>query len=137
MPESFSDRQGYRSGDVEIVVREDAPADLRYGIPQIARILGMSFTSIREVVCRTLLVLPDPGNWSEIPNVRDEVNYLVGDCPWFKVYDIAEALHDDLRYDCQEEFAKRLNQFFAKEALAGKWLMVESSTGAQKSLPNP
>ena len=123
MPETFSDRQGYRANDVEIIVREDAPDNLRYAIPQIAKGLGMSFTDIREIVCRILLVRPDPENWSEIPNVRGEVNHLIGTCLWFKVYDIAEALYDETRYDLKETFAARLNGFLRENGIG--WELLE------------
>ena len=125
MPETFSDRYGYRTDDVdvEITVREDAPDELRYAIPQIARQLEMSFTSMREVICQTLLVQPDSGNWSEIPNVRGEVNDLIGNCPWFKVYDIAEALHDEIRPGYKQKFSNRLNQFFRENGIG--WEMLE------------
>ena len=123
MPETFSDRQGYRANDVEIIVREDAPDNLRYAIPQIAKGLGMSFTDIREIVCRILLVRPDPDNWSEIPNVRGEVNHLIGTCLWFKVYDIPEALYDETRYDLKETFAARLNGFLRENGIG--WEMLE------------
>ena len=123
--EIFSDRYGYHADnvDVEITVREDAPNELRCAIPQIARQLEMSFTSLREVICRTLLVQPDPYNWTEIPNVRDEVNNLIGACPWFKVYDIAEALHDEIWPDRKQKFSDRLNQFFHANGIG--WEMLE------------
>ena len=68
----------------------------------------MSYGAIREVVCQTLLVSPDPDNWSEIPNIRDEVTWHLDNCEWFKVYDVAEAL-------CQKfgrPFTEKLNLFF-------------------------
>ena len=125
MPEPFSDRYGYSADDVavEIAVREDVPDELRYAIPQIAKQLDMSFTTMREVICRTLLVQPDPGNWSEIPNVRDEVNHLIGNCPWFKVYDIAEALHDEICPGYRQKFSDRFNQFFRINGI--RWEMLE------------
>ena len=92
MAETFSDRHGYRVQDAEITVREDAPEALRYAILLIARKVDMTPTVMREIVCEVLMVRPDPGNWSNYPNVWDEVNYLITECPWFKVYDIAEEL---------------------------------------------
>ncbi len=125
MPEPFSDRYGYHADDVavEITVREDAPDELRYAIPQIARQCKISFTTMREVICQILLVQPDPYNWSEIPNVRDEVNNLIGTCPWFKVYDIAEALHDEIYYVYEQKFSDLLNQFLRTNGIG--WEMLE------------
>lgn len=125
MPKSFSDRYGYHTDDVavEITVREDAPRGLRSAIPQIARQCDMSFTTMREVICQILLVEPDPSNWSEIPNVRDEVNNRIGTCPWFKVYDIAEALHDEIYPRYKQKFSDRLNQFLRTNGIG--WEMLE------------
>ena len=90
MPKTFSDRHGFRADDIEITVREDAPRELREAIPLIAKKVGMRPTKMREIVCEVLLAKPDPGNWSEYPDVWDEVNYHIGKCSWFSVYDIAE-----------------------------------------------
>ena len=125
MPETFSDRYGYHADDVavEITVREDAPRGLRSAIPQIARQCDISFTTMREVICQILLVQPDPYNWSEIPNVRDEVNNLIATCSWFKVYDIAEALHDEIYHAYKQKFSDRLNQFLRTNGMG--WEMLE------------
>lgn len=69
----FSQRHGYGQ-QREIIVREDAPEGLRMGLVQIGRNMGMNYTSLREVICHVLRRRPDPTNWTEIPNVRDEVN---------------------------------------------------------------
>lgn len=109
----------------EISIREDAPEDLRFAIPLIAQDAGMTPTALRRIVCQTLLVRPDPMNWSEYPNVWEEVNQLIADCPWFKVYDIAEALHAALAtsYDDRAEiFENRLNQFFREKGIG--WQMT-------------
>ena len=41
-----------------------------------------------------LLKKPDSSNWSEYPNVFQEVQWLIENCPWHKVYDIAEEFYD-------------------------------------------
>ena len=78
----------------------------------LAKKLGMSYKDIREVVCETLLVSPDPDNWSEIPNIRDEVIWNLNICKWFKVYDVAEALCQDF-----EPFTEKLNLFFHENGI--------------------
>lgn len=120
MTDTFSDRHGYRGTDAEITVREDAPEGLRYAIPLIAQGIGMNPTAMRRVICQVLLIPPDPSNWSNYPNVWDEVNELIEDCPWYKVYDIAEALHDAFERsdpDCARQFAGRLNQYFRENGI--------------------
>lgn len=126
MSERFSDRHGYRGTDQTIVVREDAPEGLRFAILLIAQDSGMSPTAMRREVCAILLVRPDPNNWSEYPNIWDEVNRLIEDCPWFKVYDIAEALHSALSRQFSNQaaaFQNRLNQYFGENGIG--WQMSD------------
>ena len=121
MTQHFSDRHGYRPAAAQITVREDAPPDLRAAIPLIARHAGMQPDAIRQVVCQVLLKQPDPSNWSPYPNVWNEVVSLVEDAPWYKVYDIAEALYAELaarrtwESGPADDFEKRLNGFFRGE----------------------
>ena len=85
----------------------------------------MTPTPMRHVVCRVLRVRPDPDNWTEHPNVSDEVNDLISECPWFRVYDIAEALHAALapRFpDRAEAFEDQLNDVFIEKGIG--WQMT-------------
>jgi hypothetical protein len=119
MSRKFSDRHGYRGPDPEITVREDAPNDLRYAVAEIARLAGMNPKTIRGTVCRVLFVAPDQNNWSDYPNIWEEVLHLLRDCEWFKVYDIAEALWRSLEYhdDNQRLFQDELNRFFREKGI--------------------
>ena len=86
----------------------------------------MTPKAMRRAVCQVLLVRPDPMNWSEFPNVWEEVNGLIADCCWFEVYDIAEALHVALATsypDGAETFQNRLNQFFREKGIG--WQMSD------------
>ena len=131
MTERFSDRQGYRPPAAQITVREDAPSELRGAIPLIAEGAGMRPSDMRQVICRVLLVPPDPGNWPEYPNISGEVVRLMKDAPWYKVYDIAEALYTAFIPDPDiialhgmndawqpaEEFERCLNDFFVENGI--------------------
>jgi AbiJ N-terminal domain 4 len=90
MGNPFSKRQGFRPRR-EITVREDAPEGLRAGLVGILRDMGLTYADMRAVVCPVLHVFPDANNWSEVPNIRDEVIGLIQQCEWYRVYDIAEA----------------------------------------------
>ena len=74
--DSFSRRHGYSAPAKEITVREDAPEGLRFVVLQTARDLEWSPTPLRGIVCKVLRVRPDPGNWSEYPNIWVEVQGL-------------------------------------------------------------
>ncbi|CAH2394094.1 hypothetical protein BQ8794_240007 [Mesorhizobium prunaredense] len=113
----FSDRYGFKPAEPEITIREDAPDDLRFAIAQIAVNAGMGPTRIRDVVCTVLFVAPDRNNWSEYPNIWDEVRGLLEDCEWFKVYDIAERLHRSLHYQQADQFRDELNGFFREKGI--------------------
>lgn len=117
---SFSSRHGYRAEPAAITVREDAPDDLRAAISQIAKNAGMSAKPIRQTICQTLLKRPDPNNWSDYPNVWNEIDDLITECPWFRVYDIAEALYDNIAgFDppAAADYESQLNQFFLEHGI--------------------
>jgi hypothetical protein len=119
MTRHFSTRHGYGAEDAKITVREDAPDDLRYAVAEIARTAGMRPKQIRTIVCRVLLVAPDPNNWSEYPNIWDETLRLLADCEWFKVYDIADALWRSLECetDNQQLYLDELNRCFREKGI--------------------
>ncbi|MCX7303190.1 MAG: hypothetical protein NTV73_02465 [Hyphomicrobiales bacterium] len=111
----FSRRHGFKLPDAEITVHDDAPDVVREGLVMLGRDLGLSPDEMRIEVCKVLLRQPDRGNWSA-SNVASEVEYLVGDAPWFKVYDLAERLYAKFGQTYHPERAKelqiRLNELF-------------------------
>ena len=119
MPETFSDRHGY-SPAPEITVREDAPEGLRRDLLVIAMNLGMTPRAIRNIVCEVLLLEPFPTPLHDADGWRT-TKHRINNCPWYKVYDIAEALNaafDDL-YTIIEKlrFSDRLNQYFREHGI--------------------
>lgn len=127
MTQRFSDRQGYRPTAVQVKVREDAPSNLRGAIPLIAEEAGMTPSTMRRAICKVLLEPPDPNNWSDYPNIRDEVSWLIKEASWYKVYDIAEALYAVLATSSSrdsgpaDEFERRLNGFFVENGIG--WVL--------------
>jgi hypothetical protein len=137
---SFSARHRYTGAAKEISVREDAPADLRFFALEAARALEFAPSDLRDVVCRVLRRKPDSNNWSEYPNIWHEVQALVNQCDWFRVYDVIEALHafiaqHDYRYGRQDapEFEAAINAFFVEEGvgwqLAGGQIVTRGDAG--------
>lgn len=131
MEDSFSKRHGYRRLNPEITIREAAPEELRMTIIQIACDLGLKPSQIRETLCKVLLRAPNRNNWSEYPNVWDEVKDLMENAPWFKVYDISEELVKTLgppiprQYygtEPQRKFETQLNEVFGELGIG--WQMV-------------
>lgn len=118
--DSFSRRNQYTGTAKEITVREDAPEELRFAVLAIARDLGLGPTPLREIVCRTLRVRPNPHNWSDFPNVWDEVQDLVFNCQWFRVYDIIEALYASFvrdRSGAAGAFEREINAYFVEDGI--------------------
>jgi hypothetical protein len=135
LEQPFSKRHRY-SAAREISIREAAPENLRYFTVQTAKDLNWGPSSLRPIVCRVLRVSPDPGNSSEYPNVDDEVNRLVSECEWFKVYDIIEALYGAMaKQDAitrktaprfahtASKFAEEVNDFFIEEGIG--WQLID------------
>ena len=131
--ERFSRRHGFEPQDREIRIRNEAPHDLRQAIVQIAYEAGAEPADLRVVICRVLRKLPEPNNWSP-GNVAEEVAGLIARCEWFEVYDIAEAIAQDLRRiderrgdrdkePAAEHFGRELNRYFRKEGIG--WQLVD------------
>ena len=124
---SFSRRHGYTSRAREITVRNDAPEACRTALLQVAKEVGLVPSDLREVICNTLHQLPDRNNWSEYPNIWEEVQDIIHDCEWFRVYDIAEALYRHLASsshlrDTVVEYEGLLNEYFRESGIG--WQMT-------------
>ena len=124
--ESFSRRFGHRSEEREIVIRDDAPQDIREAILMIAEgDLSLSPRYLRDVLCTVLRKLPERSNWSEYPNIWDECQRLFENCPWYKVYDFVEALSHNLdRHDSDKamRWQELINEHFLEAGVG--WRMV-------------
>jgi hypothetical protein len=126
---SFSKRHGFVQAK-EITIREDAPENLRYFVLQTVVDLGYLPSLLRSILCGVLRRRPDPNNWSEYPNVWEEAQELIFGCPWYKVYDVIEALHAHF-VECDQDrhskgavrFAEAINQFFIEEGIG--WQLLD------------
>lgn len=120
----FSRRYGYREPR-EITVREAAPEGLRVGLLQIFHDeLDLTYTQIRDFTCLALHTFYNPINWSEVPNVRDEVVGLLQGCEWYRVYDIIEAAHRYLvPHRNAGTFTTRINELFEEKGIG--WQLIE------------
>src|ERR1051325_8032695 len=111
----FSERHGYEPAEKPITVREDAPNELRGVLVDFAYEAGLRPARLRGTVCRALMTREDPGNWTEFPNVDYEIRGLIDGCDWYEVYNIIEAIAEDLASrdaDAAELFAGRMNTYF-------------------------
>jgi hypothetical protein len=126
--QSFSKRHGFNPAK-DITIREDAPENLRAFLLLTARDFGWQASRLRDLVCRVLRVPPIEVGGYRDQRIWDEVERLVGECLWFKVYDIIEALHasiaqsDDYREDNAGAFANEINEFFVDEGIG--WQILD------------
>ena len=125
MTERFSKRHGYHQAhEAEISVRQNASHELRGIVVQLAYEYGFQPNILRNLVCRILRKRPNQDNWSEYPNIDDEVHGLVDDCDWYRVYDIIEGITDVMREApfCYEKkkFESELNDYFLENGIGWK-----------------
>lgn len=124
----FSKRHGFSSvEEAEISVREGAPDGFREFLIQLSYESGLKPTKLRDIVCKVLKKMPDKSNWSEYPNVANEVYELVSECKWYKVYDFLERILGDLAErsytDVYESFQEEVNDYFIETGIG--WKVVD------------
>ena len=94
---SFSERNGCQPQNAEIAIRQEAPEEMRGVVVDLAYESGLGPKELRTLVCRLLRRREDPNNWSPYPNVDWEIRGLVDGCEWYEVYDVIEAIDEELR----------------------------------------
>lgn len=122
--DSFSKRQGLSRPDAEIHIRNDAPQAVRDAVIQIAYQCGQKPSDLRSLLCALLYRSPDyRGNWSEFPNIDNEVRELIEVCEWFEVYDLIEKLAKKCSFSGQD-FSEEMNRFFRVAGVG--WQLVDN-----------
>ena len=122
MTDVFSKRLGFQQRhEVEIVIREDAPFDLRGYLVDLSYEAGLRPSQLRAIVCSTLRRRQDPNNWSEFPNIDYEIRNHIDSCEWYYIYDIIERISKQMEeapysYD-GAKFISSLNDFFIENGI--------------------
>lgn len=123
MEDNFSKRHGFHQVlDTPITVRNDAPYELRGVIIQLAYECGFRPGSLRSLICPILRKRQNDNNWSEYPNIDGEVHDLIDGCNWYRVYDILEAIANEMRNDSLEfeKFEAEINDYFIESGIGWK-----------------
>ena len=123
MTTRFSTRHGYDNAAPEISVREDAPKELRSVVVDIAYEAGLTPSQLREAVCRVLRIESDPYNWSDFPNIDQEVRGDLLRCDWFEVYDVIEEIPGAITDGSPDEFEDELNMYFIRKGIG--WQLTD------------
>lgn len=121
--EPFSRRHGLAGKHEGPLVYGDAPKRLRVGfLGLLEHDFGLSPSNMRSVVCRELRDEPNANNWSEYPNIWDEVQNLVFRCEWYEFFDIVEAFSGiGSRRPGGSGYEDSVNQLFEEEGIG--WLL--------------
>ena len=102
----------------EITIREEAPESLRVtALETVRRMARWTPKRIRRVLCGVLGVRADPDNWTDYPNVWDEVEFHMHRCDWYKVYDFIEMIHTDMSTDERDQFNAAINACFIENGI--------------------
>jgi hypothetical protein len=131
--EAFSERHGFRPNDAPITIRTDAPEDLRGVVVDIAYESGYSPSPLRTLVCRVLRKRADPNNWTEYPNINDEVRWFLDHAEWYEVYDVIEAIAEALTASAAKSrstidssdakrFESEINKYFRRAGIG--WQLI-------------
>lgn len=122
--ERFSRRHGLAGKHQGPLVYDDAPKRVRVGfLNLLEHDFDLSPGTMRTVVCRELREEPNPGNWSEYPNIWDEVQTLVSRCEWYAFFDIVEAFSNTVRRHGGNSYEDAVNHLFQEEGIG--WQLFE------------
>lgn len=119
---SFSDRMEIDIPQPKITIRNEAPQELRIYLLQIMQEYeGLKL--IRRWVCLILKEAEDPNNWAENKFMKSEIQSLLLNCPWYKIYDIIEYFYEQTNY--KEDFEKSINEYFIDKGIG--WKLVHGN----------
>ena len=110
----FSEREGLRAGGP--LIYDNAPDSVRYGIREVLTVLGYRRPSEqRQVLCQAVRIPPDQYNWSDYPNVDNEVIELLMTTSWYKFFDALERIPLYLQSRDVAIYYERINALLADE----------------------
>ena len=109
---SFTDRMGIEIPKPKIVVRNDAPAAFRlYLLQLMLRYAGLK--KVRTCVCFVTKETEDRNNWAENDFMKSEVQSILENCPWYRIYDIIESFYQQINEKIV--FEKEVNEYFVEK----------------------
>ena len=131
----FSDRHGFLPEDTEIVIKHAAPLDLREYIIKLAYECGLSPKKVRTLVCNLLRKREDRNNWTDVPNIDDEIHGIVSSCEWYEVYDIIEVIYSGLKKLKNSQFVNQFevetNKYFYRKGIG--WQLINGKVEGRGS----
>ena len=114
---SFTERMEIEIPEQKIEVRNDAPAAFRlYLLELMLRYAGLKI--VRSCVCFVTKEAEDRNNWAENVFMKSEVQSILENCPWYRIYDIIESFYQQIR--AKAEFEKDVNEYFFEKGIGWK-----------------
>ena len=112
----FSTREGL--GGEYPMIYDGAPGEIRYGLREVLRDLGFQRPGgQRAILCDALRRIPDQNNWSDYPNIENEVLELIATEPWYKFFDAMERIPKSLTESDVLTYYEKMNALFAEERI--------------------
>lgn len=121
---NFTERMGIDIPKASIIVRNDAPYPFRNYLFQLMRKYEKSLKKIRSYVCLITKEAEDPNNWGENDFMKNEIQSIIENCPWYRVYDIIECFCMNLSLN-REGFEKDINDYFVEKGFG--WKLVNGN----------
>lgn len=116
---SFTDRMGIDIPEPQITVRNDAPLPLRNYLLLLMQKYEKSLKKIRSYVCLVTKEAEDPNNWGENDFMKAEIQSIIQDCPWYRIYDVIEYFYAKLLVN-KDDFEKEINEYFIEKGIGWK-----------------
>ena len=120
MDQLFTNRMGINVSTAEITIRNDAPAFLRNFLLDIMEQYGMGLKKLRDIVCFATKEAPDPNNWGENDFMNSEIQSIIDNCSWYRVYDIIELFYQRLNFQQKDQFENEINNYFYEKGIGWK-----------------
>jgi len=106
-----------------ILIRYEAPIELRRALLLLLQRLRVRCRNAREVICSVLVIRPDANNWAE-NDVWNEVDELLEEAPWNKIYDLILQFDEFVLSQCSgkrigpaAKFQKEMNRICAENGI--------------------
>lgn len=116
---SFTERMGIDVPESPITIRNDAPSAFRNYLFQLMQKYEHSLKKIRSYVCCVTKEAEDPNNWGENDFMKSEIQSIIENCPWYRIYDIIEYFYQKLLAN-KSEFERDINDYFVEKGIGWK-----------------
>ena len=116
----FSRRENLQAESAEVYIIDDAPYTFRNYLSLLICSIGLGLKEIRKIICLVVQESEDPNNWGENEFMKNEIQTIIENCPWYRIYDIIEYFYTNLRVN-KAEYAKDINDYLIEKGIGWKF----------------